>query len=88
MDDANHAFQIVPPEEVSKMLQDGKDKIEAILKQPEPEMKPIVDALQLKKNVTKNFTEFLLYIIKLFQNAVRNNTISYYEKLSTGVHHE
>ena len=76
MDDANHAFQIVPPEEVSKMLQDGKDKIEAILKQPEPEMKPIVDALQLKKNVTKNFTEFLLYIIKLFQNAVRNNTIT------------
>ena len=76
MDDANRNFQIVSSGEVSEMLQDGKDKIKAILNQPEPEMKPIVDALQLKKNVGKNFTEFLLYIIKLFQNAVRNKTIA------------
>ena len=75
MDDANHDFQIVPQQEVSKMLQDGKDKIKAILNQPEPEIQPIVDALR-KKNVGKNFTEFLLYIIKLFQNAAKNNTIT------------
>ena len=75
MGDTNHAFEIVDRQEVSKILQDGKDKIEAILKQPEPEIQSIVDPL-LKNNVGKNFTEFLLYIIKLFQNAVRNNTIT------------
>ena len=75
MDDANHAFEIVDRQEVSKILQDGKDKIEAILKQPEPQIQSIVDPL-LKNNVGKNFTEFLLCIIKLFQNAVRNNTIT------------
>ena len=75
MDDANHALQIVPPHEVPKMLQDGKALIETILNQPKTEMKPIVDAIQLKTNVAKSFTEFLLYVIKLFQEAIERKLL-------------
>ena len=76
MDDASRALQIVPPHEVPKMLQDGKALIETILNQPKAEMKPIVDAIQLKTNVAKSFTEFLLYVIKLFQEAIEKKTIT------------
>ena len=75
MDDANHALQIVPPHEVPKMLQDGKALIETILNQPKAEMKPIVDVIQLKTNVAKSFTEFLLYVIKLFQEAIERKLL-------------
>ena len=75
MDDANHALRIVPPHEVPKMLQDGKALIETILNQPKAEMKPIVDAIQPKTNVAKSFTEFLLYVIKLFQEAIERKLL-------------
>ena len=39
-------------------------------------MQSIVNALQLKKDVGKSFTEFLLYIITLFLKAVEDKTIT------------
>lgn len=71
-----NVFQLVPQHEVDKILQDGKTLIDTLLNQPATKMKPIVEAMQLKKKVGKNFTEFLLYIIKLFRNAIENRTIT------------
>ena len=72
----DNAMQTVPSAEVDEILQDGRALIETFLKQPETKMQSIVNALQLKKSVGKSFTEFLLYIIKLFLKAVEDKTIT------------
>ena len=73
MADANGDMQIIPQEEVD---QDGRTLMDNLLNQPETEMQSIVNGLQLKKSVGKSFTEFLLYIIKLFLKAVKDETIT------------
>lgn len=72
---SNMVPQIVPQEEVDEIMQDCKTLIDKLLKQ-EVKMKPIVQAMQLKRNASKSFTEFLLYIVKLFLNAIENKTIT------------
>ena len=76
MADANGDMQIIPQEEVDEILQDGRTLIDTLLNQPETEMQSIVNGLQLKISVGKSFTEFLLYIIKLFLKAVEDKTIT------------
>ena len=64
--------KVVPVEEI---LQDGKALIDTLLHQ-EVKMELIVEVMQLKRSAGKNFTDFLLYIIKLFQKAIENKTIT------------
>ena len=69
------ALQIIPQAEVDEMLEEGKTLIDTLLRQ-EVKMSQIVEALKLKRNAGKCFTEFLMYIIKLFQKAIENKTIT------------
>ena len=71
----DNALQIIPQAEVDEMLKEGKILIDTLLRQ-EVEMSQIVEAMQLKRNAGKCFTEFLMYIIKLFQKAIENKTIT------------
>ena len=72
---ANAAFELVSQSEVDEILQDGKTLIDTLLMQEE-KMERIVKAMQLKRSAAKSFTEFLLYIIKLFKKAIENKTIT------------
>ena len=72
---ANDCFQIIPENEVEEMLQEGRGLIDTLLRQ-EGKMASLVQAMQLKRRISKSFTEFLLYVIKLFQNAIENKTIT------------
>ena len=69
-------FSVIDPKEVQKLLQDDKDLIGTLLNHPDAKIRSIAEAMQLKKNVAKSFTEFLLYIIKLFLNAIEDGTIT------------
>ena len=72
---ANDPFQIIPEDEVQELLQEGSRLIDDLLRQ-EGKWASIVQGLQLKISISKSFTEFLLYVIKLFQNAIENKTIT------------
>ena len=69
-------FSVIDPKEVQKLLQDDKDLIGTLLNHPDAKIRSIAEAMQLKKNVAKSFTEFLLYIIKLFLSAIEDGTIT------------
>ena len=69
-------FSVIDPKEVQKLLQDDKVLIGTLLNHPDAKIKSIAEAMQLKKNVAISFTEFLLYIIKLFLSAVEDGTIT------------
>ena len=71
----NGELAIVSQNEVDEILQDGKALIDTLLKQEE-KMQGIVKAMQLKRSAAKSFTDFLLYIIKLFKKAIENKTIT------------
>ena len=70
------AFQVVPEPELEEILQDEQSNIATLLEQTDMHMEPIVKAMKLKKSAGKGFTEFLLYIIKLFRKAIENKTIT------------
>ena len=61
---------------LTRLLQDGRALITILLNQPDTEMKSVVDGLQLQRSVGKSFTEFLLYIIKLFLKAIEDKIIT------------
>ena len=65
----------LPQAEVDEMLEEGKTLIDTLLGQ-EVKMSQTVEAMRLKRNAGKCFTEFLMYIIKLFQKAIENKTIT------------
>ena len=71
----NSALQMIPQAEVDEMLEEGKTLIDTLLRQ-EGKMSQIIKTMQLKRNAGKSFTEFLMYIIKLFQKAIENKTIT------------
>ena len=71
----NSALQIIPQAEVDEMLEEGKTLIDTLLRK-EVKMSQIIKTMQLKRNAGKSFTEFLMYIIKLFQKAIENKTIT------------
>ena len=68
--------QVVSKNEVDELMQEGKTLIDTLLNQSEGYIKPIVEAMQLKRDAGKSFTEFLLYIIKLFRKAIEDRTIT------------
>lgn len=67
---------IVPQDDVDNILQHSITSIDTLLNQQEVKLKSVIETMQLKKYVAKNFTEFLLYIIKLFLNAINDKTIT------------
>ena len=67
-------FQVISQDQVSEMLQEGKECAETLLKQ-KPEMMSLMKAIPLKRSAGKSFTEFSLYINKLFRKAIENNHI-------------
>lgn len=71
----NDPLRIIPEDEVQEMLQKGSRLIDTLLRQ-EGKLASIVQGMQLKISISKSFTEFLLYIIKLFQKAIENKTIT------------
>ena len=68
--------QVVSQNEVDELMQEGKTLMDTLLNQSEANMKPIVEAMQLKRNAGKSFTEFLMYITKLFRKAIEDRTIT------------
>ena len=68
--------QVVSKNEADELMQEGKTLIDTLLNQSDGHMKPIIEVMQLKRNAGKSFTEFLLYIIKLFQKAIDDRTIT------------
>lgn len=74
---AENFLQIIPQDEISKIEKNGRKLIEdKLLNHPEPKMQLIIDAMRLKRIVGKSFTEFLLYVIKLFIKAINDGTIT------------
>ena len=72
----SNPFSVIDPKEVQKLLEDDKALIGTLLNHPDAKIKSIAEAMQLKKNVAKSFTEFLVYIIKLFLSAIEDGTIT------------
>ena len=68
-------FQVIPENEVDEILKDGKTLMDTLL-ETNHSMQPIVESMRLKRSAGKGFTEFLMYIIKVFQKAIQNKTIS------------
>ena len=72
--DPSDKFQVISQDQVSKMLQEGKECAETLLKQ-KPEMMSLMKAIPLKQSAGKSFTEFSLYINKLFRKAIEKKHI-------------
>ena len=73
-----HVPQIISEDQLNTMLEEiGPALGKAVLDEHKRtgEMLSIINAMQLKKSAGENFTVFLLYIIKLFSEAIKNNTI-------------
>ena len=71
----NDPFRIISEDEVKEIIQEGSRLIDTLLRQ-EGKYASIIQTIQLKIDISKRFTEFLLYIIKLFQNAIEDKTIT------------
>ena len=69
-------FSVIDSKENQKLLQHGKDLTVTLLNHPDARIKSIAEAMQLKKNVAKDFIKLLLYIIKLFLSAIEDGTIT------------
>ena len=67
-------FQVISQDQVSEMLQESKECAETLLKQ-KPEMMSLMKTIPLKRSAGKSFTEFSLYINKLFRKAIEKNHI-------------
>ena len=72
--DPSDKFQVISQDQVSKMLQESKECAETLLKQ-KPEMMSLMKAIPLKQSAGKSFTEFSLYINKLFRKAIEKKHI-------------
>ena len=74
LDSQNPAEQADDP---TQTIQNGRDLIEHLLRAGVPdEMRSLAEAMQLKKCVGRCFTGVMIYIIKLLQKAIKNNTVT------------
>ena len=69
-------WSVISSGELGEILQDDNILIDTLLDQSDATMQPIAEAMLLKKNVAKSFTEFLLYFIKMFLSATEDGIIT------------
>ena len=72
--DTDVNYNVICPKATEEILQESQEVMNTLLKQ-NPKMMSIVNIISAKKNTGKSFIEFLLYIIKLFLNAIDDSTV-------------